>query len=431
MRADGPTASKEALKIALMISANEKFNVKAGDIKSAFLQGEKMQREFFVRPPKEAKADGILWRLVQGAYGILDGGRLFYLRLLKELKKLGMHQIHSESALFSYVKDGKLRGLVVTNTDDLILAGDSVFDKDITEKLQDIFKFSKIESNNFNYCGSQITVNEDGSITLDQNKYTKSLKEVSEINSNEDRSLTEKEKRILRGKVGELLWLSLISRPDLSFDVNAVSSKIVMGNTSLVNVINTLVKRARASDSMLRFTRLGELSDLSVKVYADASFCNSEDKMRSTEGRVILLTNEKSGHVNVCSWKTKKISRVCRSVKAAETRSLEEALDDAINTARMVREIYSGSINLKAPEQLPVKAYTDSKTLWESLHNSRQCEEKILRCSIASMKELSELGMVSEVQWVPTAYQLADCLTKSGKKADWLLKVSLKNRLDF
>ena len=69
------------------------------------------------------------------------------------------------------------------------------------------------------------------------------MKEVSEINGNEDRKLTEKEKRILRGKVGELLWLSLISRPDLSFDVNAVSSKIVMGTTSLVNVINALVKR--------------------------------------------------------------------------------------------------------------------------------------------------------------------------------------------
>ena len=54
LRADAPTASKEALKIALMISANENFKVKAGDIKSAFLQGEKMDRELFVRPPKEA-----------------------------------------------------------------------------------------------------------------------------------------------------------------------------------------------------------------------------------------------------------------------------------------------------------------------------------------------------------------------------------------
>ena len=41
-----------------------------------------------------------------------------------------MHQIHSEGALFSFVKEGKLHGIVVTNTDDLILAGDDVFEKD-------------------------------------------------------------------------------------------------------------------------------------------------------------------------------------------------------------------------------------------------------------------------------------------------------------
>ena len=86
---------------------------------------------------------------------------------------------------------------------------------------------------------------------------------------------------------------------------------------------------------MLKFTRLGNLSDLSIKVHARASFCNAENKTRSTEGRFIMFTNETNDCVNVCSWKTKKISRVCRRVKAVETRALEEALYDAINTARI------------------------------------------------------------------------------------------------
>ena len=41
-----------------------------------------------------------------------------------------------------------------------------------------------------------------------------------------------------------------------------------------------------------------------------------------TAGRVILIQNKKNGKVNVSSWTTKKISRVCRSVKSAETRAL-------------------------------------------------------------------------------------------------------------
>ena len=113
-----------------------------------------------------------------------------------------------------------------------------------------------------------------------------------------------------------------------------------------------------------------------------------------------------------------------------ETRLLEEALDDGVNTARIIKEIYSGDSNLKYSKQIPGTAYTDSKSLWESLHNTRQCEEKILRCSIASMKELMSLDMVTDVQWVTTSKQLADCLTKSGKKSDWLQEGAVSNRLE-
>ena len=101
-----------------------------------------------------------------------------------------------------------------------------------------------------------------------------------------------------------------------------------------------------------------------------------------------------------------------------------------MNIARLVAEIYKGTIDLKEPDQIPVEAFTDSKSLWESLHNTRQCEEKILRNSIAGIKELIDLKMIKEVNWVPTQNQLADCMTKQGKNSDWLLRVSSNNILD-
>ena len=93
------------------------------------------------------------------------------------------------------------------------------------------------------------------------------------------------------------------------------------------------------------------MSDLIVKVYTDASFSNQDDRIRSTEGRVVLIENPKTEKVSIVSWKTKKIPRVCRSVKTAETRALED-----VNAARIVSEVYSGDINLKNPKQLPVVA---------------------------------------------------------------------------
>ena len=81
----------------------------------------------------------------------------------------------------------------------------------------------------------------------------------------------------------------------------------------------------------------------------------------------------------------------------------------------------TGKVNLKDPAQIPGKAATDSKSLWDSIHNTRQCEEKILRNSIAGIQELIDLKMVEQVSWVPTHKQLADCMIKRGQSSEWLL----------
>ena len=84
------------------------------------------------------------------------------------------------------------------------------------------------------------------------------------------------------------------------------------------------------------------------------------------------------------------------------------------------------------PEQVPVTAKIDSKSVWENLNNTKQCEEKLLRNTIAAIKELVQLGLVKSVDWVSTHDQLADSLTKKGstRSADWLLSVARTNKLD-
>ena len=312
----------------------------------------------------------------------------------------------------------------------MILAGDEIFEENITEKLKDMFTFSKFEQNKFKYCGCNIAVAEDGTITLDQNDYIEKIEELVVEDIDESIELSKEEIKLVRGKIGELLWISLMTRPDISFDVNILSSEVARGTIATVKAVNKIVKKAKSSKNILKFTRLGDISDLSVKVYADASYGNQNDKVRSTAGRVILIENENTGRVNLASWKTKKIGRVCRSVKSAETRALEEAVDDGVNIARLISEVYSGRVDLKKPDQIPVHAFTDSKSLWESLHNTRQCEEKLLRNSIASMKELMDLKMMKDVLWVPTSLQLADCMTKRAKNSDWLLQVASTNTLE-
>ena len=431
IRADSPTAGKDTLKLALMISANQRWRIKSCDIKSAYLQGQDLERDILVRPPTEYEKHGKIWRLKKAAYGVLDGGRLFYLKLKEELDKLGLHKVHADGALFTFVKDGLFRGFVACHVDDLLMGGDKIFEEQVELKLLQAFQYSKVEKDNFKYCGTRIRTLENGDIQLDQNEYIESIAEMDKTEGDSGRKLNSYEQKQLRGKIGEVLWLSLMTRPDLSFDVNKLASEVPEATVDSVKFMNSVIRKAKRSPHVLNFTRLGNLEDMSVKLYTDASFKNQIDGIRSTEGKVILIENKKTGVANVVSWKTKKIPRICRSAKAAETRALDDGIDDAINIARIIREIFTGSIDLKEPNQIPVYALIDSKSVWENLHSTKQCEEKLLRNTIASLKELLDLGYVKSIDWVSTELQLADCLTKLGSesKSRRLMAIFSDNRI--
>ena len=93
----------------------------------------------------------------------------------------------------------------------------------------------------------------------------------------------------------------------------------------------------------------------------------------------------------------------------------------------MVREIYDGKIDLKQPKQIEVVALTDNKGLWENVYNTRQCDEKLLRNSVALIKEMIELKEVKKVEWVETKKMLADVLTKRAGNGKWIRNVVEQN----
>ena len=84
-------------------------------------------------PPVEANEMGKLWLLKKGAYGLIDGSRMFYLELKEKLEKLGMRTVSGDPALFTLNKDGKLLGILCVHVDDLFMAGNDEFKNIIRE----------------------------------------------------------------------------------------------------------------------------------------------------------------------------------------------------------------------------------------------------------------------------------------------------------
>ena len=79
-------------------------------------------------------------------------------------------------------------------------------------------------------------------------------------------------------------------------------------------------------------------------------------------------------------------------------------------------------VNLKAPK--PIKLWPLQTTKAEIL---RQCDEKLLRNSVALMKEMLEKKEVEKIKWVNTDDMLADVLTKRGGNSSIIKEVVTRN----
>ena len=90
VRTDSPTCSKETIRIALSIAASEKWKCNSLDVKAAFLQGNPLTRDIYVKPPKEAKTQNI-WKLQKAVYGLNEASRHWYDRVQDTLIEMGFN----------------------------------------------------------------------------------------------------------------------------------------------------------------------------------------------------------------------------------------------------------------------------------------------------------------------------------------------------
>ena len=88
IRRDSPTCMKESLRLTLVTAASKGWQIGSLEIKSAFLQGQKIERDVYIKPPKEAGTDR-LWKLNKTVYGLGDASRGWYLRVKDQLRALG------------------------------------------------------------------------------------------------------------------------------------------------------------------------------------------------------------------------------------------------------------------------------------------------------------------------------------------------------
>ena len=114
----------------------------ATDIKTAFLQGEEINRKVFVMPPKEAETNNV-WLLKKCAYGLGNTSCKWYTRVKSFLLSIGLKMSKGDPSIFYYYNGNVLQGLIAIFVDDFLWSGTNDFETSYISKLRKNFVIGK------------------------------------------------------------------------------------------------------------------------------------------------------------------------------------------------------------------------------------------------------------------------------------------------
>ena len=103
------------------IAGNERWTLEGSDVRAAFLQSDKLDREIFVEPPPERTKPGVVWKLLKPSYGLKDASKKWFQSTVNTLKSLGMKQSFRDACLFYFQENEVLQGLMIVHVDDFLV----------------------------------------------------------------------------------------------------------------------------------------------------------------------------------------------------------------------------------------------------------------------------------------------------------------------
>jgi len=401
-----PTCFRESIIILLFMAVCNNWDIYNDDVKTAYLQGEDMQRKIFITPPREMNLPNTAWLLNKALYGLRDAGRHWWTKLAKSLHKMGLSQSSIDPCVFSKHEGKKLVGLVVIHVDDIIYTGTPKFCKDMHANLKKTFIMSHSEKNHFIYNGIEIkSSKEKGTAEINQQTYVTENMNIP-LRSSADTDESERRKE-LQEILGKLLWVTRNTQP------TALHSTVILSQKVKEPTMNFLEQAAitaqycfRHASEAIKISKIDLSQDIIVKVFCDAS--PSTTPQSSHLGYVACVGTMQDETIAVpLVWISRKSKRKSTVALHAEVFAAQEAHDHGIQLAKFLTSIVGKFVQLNI--------ITDSKSLFDNIKSAKAMTKKRVNMDLAVLRESFERKEFI-LTWTDKNCQLADPMTKSYKQ---------------
>jgi hypothetical protein len=412
-----PVVRYETLRYLFTYALQNDLDIDVTDINTAFLYAE-LNEEVYMRLPEgcDDLSNNVV-KLGKAIYGTKQAANNWNSTLKLKLIKANFDQSQADPCLYiKKMNDGTLL-IVAIYVDDLTVIGKR-------NHIDDFKKFlrSNFEIKDLGPIKSLLGINiirTNNTISLDQSYYIKKLLKYFQLEDantyttpalpNTTESTTDDTKNsqlpfnnntYFRQAVGSLNHLCRCTRPDISYAVNVVATKVVNPTNEDWNRIKRIFQYLKLTiDKKLTYSK----EDISkLEGYADADYASTktgEDKRKSISGYVFIKNQ------GAISWKSKKQPIIANSSMESEYIALHAASNEALWLRKLQNELEK--------ENSTITIYEDNQSaIHQTEHEVHSDRSKHIDVKYHSIRERVALKQIA-VKYMPTANQTADIFTKA------------------
>ncbi|UYV66286.1 hypothetical protein LAZ67_4001208 [Cordylochernes scorpioides] len=411
-----PVVRQSTIRMFLALAVEYNLILHQMDVQSAYLNGE-IKEEIYMTQPENfvsRKYPEKVCRLKKAIYGLKQAGIVWHEKLDNELKNLGLKQLQSDNCVYIKHDEGIL--LVAIYVDDLIIAAEREDTlKSFKESMKRIFKIKDLGG--INWClGIRIQMKEDGSISIDQERYIEELlakyrmKEAKPISTPMDSNSKLTKISSIEGEnepvkkveyqslIGSLIYLSVSTRPDIAYAVSALGQFSNDPRRQHWNAAKRVLRYLKGT-SCLRITY--RKSNEALHGYVDADWGGNLVDRKSHTGIVYFLAR------GPIAWESRKQQTVTLSSTESEYIALCEAGKEAVYLRALLDEMGFGEL-LNGPTVLKTDNQGAQQLARNPVYHART---KHIDIKWHYIRSICSDGLV-EVVHTPTQENVADILTK-------------------
>ena len=133
---DSTTCGKDTLRVTLAIISTNKRNLTSIDIKTDFLQGNKLSRGVYLKSHVEANCEtNFVWLLKKCVCGLSDAQLKWYHRIKAFVLTNGGKISEIDPSMFTWHENNSVIGVIIVHVDDFLLAGNEKFQNTVIANL--------------------------------------------------------------------------------------------------------------------------------------------------------------------------------------------------------------------------------------------------------------------------------------------------------